>query len=160
MGDVDAALRVEQGAGELRRRAGARRAVRHLALVVLGIGDERLEAVDRQVLAGDQHRRHVDDERHGREIGARVVERSLVDRLVLRMGADRAEHELVAVRRRLGDARAAVHAAGAAGILDHDLRAEHLRETVREDAADHVGAGAGAERHDHGDGPRRPGLCG
>ena len=83
-------------------------------------------------LARDQHQRQIGDQRDRREIGRRIVGRVLVERLVLRVGADVAEHELVAVGRRLGDARRAGHAAGAADVLDDHLLAEQLGQARRE----------------------------
>src|SRR4029453_5381262 len=44
------------------------------------------------------------------------------------MGADVAQQELVAVRRRLGDPHNAQYAATAADIVDHDLLAQRRRE--------------------------------
>ena len=151
MGDMGAHGGVEHDAGEMGRRAGARRPVAHLVLVLLGVFDEFLEIVDRQVLAHDQHRRDFGNQRDRREIGRRVVERPLVERLVLGVGADRAELDRVAVRRRLGDAQAAGHAAGAADIFDDDLLAEHFAHALPDHAAEHVGRAAGGERDDHGD---------
>ena len=79
---------VEHDAAEMGCRAGAGRAERHLRLVLLGVGDEFLEVVDRQVLARDQRDRHLGDQGDRREVGRRVVERLLVEGLVLRVGAD------------------------------------------------------------------------
>ena len=82
-----------------------------------------------------------------------VVERLLVERLVVRVGADRAEHERVAVGRGLGDAVRAGHAAGAADVLDHHLLAEDFGQPRRQHAAEHVDRAAGGERHHHGHRP-------
>jgi hypothetical protein len=134
----------------MRRRTGAGRAELHLGLVRLGVGDEFLEIADRQILARFQHQRHFGDENDRREIFGRIVERMFVQRLALRMGADGAEHELIAVRLGIDDARRAGHAAGAGDIFDHDVLAEHLAHARRDDAAEHIGRAAGGERHHHG----------
>ena len=85
----------------------------------------------------------------------RVVERLLVHGLALRVRADRAEHEGVAVGRRVGDALRAGHAAGAADVLDDHLLAEDFAHALRDDAAEHVGRAAGRERNDHRHRPGR-----
>ena len=146
---------VEQHAAEMRRRAGAGRAELHLGLVGLGVGDELLEVLGRQILAHGQHDRHLGEQRDRREIGLRIVERLLVERLALGMGADGAEHEGVAVGLGIGDALGAGHAAGAADVLDHDLLAENFAHARADHAAEHVGRAAGGERNDHGHRPGR-----
>jgi hypothetical protein len=120
--------------------------------------DESLEIVGRQVLAREQHQRHVGDKRDRREVGRRIVERPLVERLVERMRADRAEHEGQAVGIALRDAQRPGHAAGAGHVVDDDLAADRFAEIVPEDAAEHVDRAAGRERHHHGERPARPAL--
>jgi hypothetical protein len=66
----------------------------------------------------------------------------------------------VYVRRRLGDARRAHHAAGTADILDDHLLAQHLGEAPADDPAHDIGAAAGRERHHHGQRPGGPALGG
>ncbi len=100
----------------------------------------------------------LDHHRDRREIGDRVVERLLVEHLAEGVRALVAEQEHRAVGRRLGDARGAVHAAGAADILDDHLLAEPLGQLLRHQAADEIDRAAGRERHHHGDRPRRPVL--
>ena len=139
-------------------RAGARRAERHLSLILLGIFDEVLQRVGGKILARDEDQRHLGDEGRGREIAGGVVGRLLVERLVLGVGADGAEHEGGAVGRRPRDALRAGHAAGAADILDHHLLAEDLAHALGHDAPEHVGGTARREGDDHGHGPRRPVL--
>ena len=128
---------------------GAGRAELHLALVLLGVGDEFLEILHRQVLAHGQQDRNLGDERDRREIVDGAVERLLIQRLALGVGADGPEHHGVAVGRGIGHASGAGHAAGAADVLDHDLLAENLAHARRHDAAEHVGRAAGRERNDH-----------
>src|SRR5207302_5090533 len=79
----------------------------------------------------------------------RVVKRLLVDRLALGLGADGAEQERIAVRRRVRDALGAGHAAGAPDVLDNHLMAQHFAHALRHHAAEHVGWSARRERNDH-----------
>jgi hypothetical protein len=71
----------------VRCRAGASRAELHLGLVRFGVSDEILEIIDWQVFARFQHEGNFGDEDDRREIGRRIVERVLVKRLTLGMGA-------------------------------------------------------------------------
>src|ERR1700730_12276475 len=66
------------------------------------------------------------------------------------MGADRTQHERVAVGRRIGDPLRPGHAAGATHVLDHYLLAHDLAHALRNDPAQHVGRAARRERNDHG----------
>ena len=150
MGDVGAHRGVEHHAAEMRGGARAGRAELHLGLVGLGVGDEFLEVLDRQVLAHQERDRNLGDQRHRREVGHRVVERLLVERLALRLGADGAEQHGVAVGPGVGHAPAAGLAAGAADVLDDHVLAEHFAHARRHDAAEHVGRAAGGEGDDHG----------
>ena len=132
-----------------RSRAG--RAELHLGLVCLGVGDELLEVLHRQVLARDERDRHLGDQPDGGEIGLRVVQRLLVERLGLGVGADGADDEVVAVGRAVGDTLGAGLAAGAGDVLDHHLLAESFAHLRADHAAEHVGRTAGGERDHHGD---------
>ena len=78
-----------------------------------------------------------------------------------RDGAAREQHG-VTVRRRLGDAARAGHAAGAGHVLDHDLLAEDFAQPRGENARERVDRAAGGVRHDHGHRAGRPILraCG
>ena len=158
MRDVDAHRDVEQRAGEVRRRPGSGRAVLHLRLVGLGVGDEFLEIVGRQRRARNHQHRQIDEQADRRKIGRGVVGRIFVERLVLGVGADIAQHELVAVRRGLRDARRAGHAAGAADVFDDDLLLQDLGKPRADDARDDVGGAAGRVGHDHGERPVGPAL--
>ena len=137
---------------------GAGRAVIHLALIGLCIGHELLQRVHRQILARDQHQRDFRDQVHRREIGDRVVERLLVQRLRMRMGRDGAEDRGVTVGRSLRDAVAAHHAAGARDILDHHLLAKLPPHPLGHDPAEHVDRAAGRGRHHHRHRTLRPVL--
>ena len=145
----------EHDATKMRGRARAGRAIGHLVGIGFGVGDEFLEVLDRQILARDQRDRRLGKEGDRREILRRVIKRLLVERLVLRMRADARQDHGVAVGRGIGDALAAIHAAGAADILDHNLLAEDLAHARREYAADRVLRAARSERNDHGDRPGR-----
>jgi hypothetical protein len=108
------------------RGTRATRAVLHGRLVCLRIGDEFRQIVGRQIFAGEQHQRRLRDQHNGREVGCGIVERGFVERLICGVGADIAEHELIAVRRRLRHSRSAGHAARATDVLDDDLLAQKL----------------------------------
>ena len=159
MGDFgDAHDLVQQHAGDMRGRTGAAGRVHHLALVGLGVGDELLEVVRRQVLLGHQQQRRVGDEGHRLEIVRRVIGRLLVHRVADRMGADRGEHEQVAVGRRLRHPQRAGHAAAARLVLDHDGLAQRFGQRRLQNAGERVHRPAGGERHHHGQRAARPVL--
>ena len=151
VGDVDTDEIIEQHAAEMGCGAGACRTVLHLRLVRFGISDEFLKVVHRQILARDEHDRHLGNQRNRRKVRRRVIERLLVHGLALCVRADGAEHERVAVGRGIGDALGPRHAAGAADVLHHDLLAEDLAHALGHDAAEHVRRSAGRERNDHRD---------
>jgi len=130
----------------------------HLSLVGFRVSDELLQIVGRQFVARDQQQRLLDHQRDRREVGRGVVERSFIERLILGEGVDAAEHELIAVGRRLGDTRDAGHAAGTADVLDDHLLAQHLRQARAENSRHGVGGAARRERHHHRDRPGRPVL--
>ncbi len=153
---ADPDRRVEQRAGDMRGRAGAARAELYRGLVRARMGHESRQIVRRKVRSRDQHQRRLGDQRDRREITRRVIERMLVERLVLGVRPDIAEHDLIAVGRRLGDAGGAGHAAGAAHILDHHLLAQEFAQTRRQDAPDRVHRPARREGHHHGDRRGRP----
>ena len=156
--DVDADRRIEQHASQMIGPARPGRAVLHLRLVGLGVGDELLQVAGGKIRARHQHQRLIHDQHHRREIGHGVVQRRLVERLVLGVRADVAEHELVAVGRRLRDAVRPGHAAGAADVFHDDGLVKLGAQAVGDDAGDGVGRSAGAERRNHGDRPVRPVL--
>jgi hypothetical protein len=87
------------------------------------------------------------------EVFDRIVGGLLVEPLVLRVGADAAEHELVTVGRGLGDAARSGHPTGAGDILDQDLLAENFRGARGERAGEHVNCAAGGKGHHHGHRP-------
>ena len=73
------------------------------------------------VACGDQG-----NERNRREIGHRIVERLLVERLIVGVGSHAAERDLVAVGGGAGDPGGSGHAAGARNILDVKLLSKSL----------------------------------
>ena len=150
--DICAERRIEEHAAQMGARAGAGRSELHLVVVLPEVGGELLETADRQILAHDQHQRRRYDQPDRREVGDRMIGRVAVERLILRVRALGAHHELIAVRRRLGDAQRAVDAAGAALVLDDHLLAQQLGQAAIDDAGEHIGRPAGRERHHHGQG--------
>ena len=65
------------------------------------------------------------------------------------------EQQRIAVGRGLGDLVGADRAAGAADILDHHALAEPFAQALGEQPRQHVGGGAGRERHHDADGAGR-----
>src|SRR5262249_56656169 len=120
-------------------------AVVHLRLVGLRIDDELSEVARGEILAHDEEQRLLDDQGDRREVGCGVVERVLVQRLVDRMGARAAEHELIAVRRSFGYAGCSGHAAGAADVLDDNGAPKTVGKPRTEDTAEDVERAPGRE---------------
>jgi hypothetical protein len=114
------------------------------------IGDELLEIIHRQILARDQRDWHLGNQADRGEIGLRIVERLLVERLGLGVGADRADEEVVAIRRAISDAFGTGLTAGAGDVFDHHLLAQNLAHSGADHAAEHVGRTAGGKRDHHG----------
>ena len=96
------------------------------------------------------------DQNHRREIIDRVVERLFVQRLIVDLRANGAEQSLIAVGIGQCEALGAVHAAGAADILDDHLLAENIAQPIRQNSTHDVGWAAGGERHHHGNRPAWP----
>ena len=134
----------------MRGGACARRTELHFIGIGLRVGDEFLEVLGRQILAHEKGDRNVGDQRDRREVGQRIIERLLVHRLALRLGADGAEEYGVAVRLGIGRTARAGHAARATDIFNNNGLAEQLAHLLRHDAAEHVGRAARGERDDHG----------
>ena len=132
------------------------RAVLHRCLVGLRIGDEFAQTFGGQILASEQDQRCLRDEHDRREICRSIVQWGLIERLICGMGAEIAEHELIAVRRRFRHARGAGHSARAADIFDNDLLAQDLGKAWGEDTSDGVRRTARGEWNDHGHWPSRP----
>src|SRR5262249_24723056 len=77
-------------------------------------------------------------------------------RLILRKRVDPSHHELITVRRRLGDARDAGHPARAADILDDHLLAQQVREASAENSRYRIRSAAGREWHHQSQRPCGP----
>ena len=75
------------------------------------------------------------------------------------MRADRAEHELVAIRAGLSDTLRTGHSTSTSDVLYDDLLADHLTHTSCDHAAEHVCWASCCERNDHCHWPRREVLC-
>ena len=87
----------------MRARTDAGRTELHLALIGPHMGYEFLQVSCRQILACNQNSRRFSRQTDRRKIAHRVVERRLVERLVIGMRAAIADQHRVAVRLRLGD---------------------------------------------------------
>src|SRR5262245_24528871 len=145
---------VEYDATKVSSRAGAGRAILHLALVCFGVGDEFLEVAYGQIGPGNDRNRRHREIGNRREVSHHIVEGMFIERLILRMGADATEHHRVTVRLRICDAFRTGHAAGATNVLDDYLLAEQFAHALGNDAADGVLRSASGERDDH-----RYGAC-
>src|SRR5581483_168701 len=135
---LDADQLVEQRAGDVRDRADAGMAVLQRGALLPGIGDEVLEILRRQGLAGEQDDRRFGDEAEIVEILARVVADARIKRRRRRMRAHVPERDRVAIRGRVLAARRADGAAGPADILDDDGLSELPPDAFGEDAAGDV----------------------
>ena len=87
----------------MRARTDAGRAELRLALIGPHIGYEFLQTSRRQILACNQNSRRFSRQTDRREIADGVVERRLIERLVIGMRAAIADQHRIAVRLRLGD---------------------------------------------------------
>jgi hypothetical protein len=137
--------------GEVLGRAVARAAEHQLAGAGLGGVDQLLHAFDRLVVA------HHDDEARRGDLPDRVECLQRVE--ARRLGhhrrddlARRHDAERVAILGRVGDRLVAEQPASAGPVLDHDRLAKLFLHALADDAADDVGAAAGAERNDDLDG--------
>ena len=157
MREVDADRGIEQRAIDVSGGASPGRTELHGRMVLLRIGDELLQVRNRQILARDQHHRLLGNQHDGSKIGHKVVERILVERLIDGIGSA-AEHELIAVRRRLRHPGRPHHSAGAADVLDHNLLAQDLGEARGKDPPEHIRAPTGRKADDHAHGTGRPAL--
>src|SRR5437870_831415 len=137
------------------RGAEAGTAERDLAGTGLGDGNQLLDVVGGKI--GTRH----DDQPSGCDLRDRIErgERVIAQRLVHDRADDLArghDAERVAVLLRAGDGLVAERAGGARTVLDHHGLAELFLQRPADDAADDVGAAAGAERDDYAQGPLRP----
>ena len=149
---------LEQLAGEMMGGAGAGGAVVQLARVGLGVGDELGQRLGRDLIRiDDDHLRRPRDQGHRNKILLDVVIEVGIERRcngVMR----RAHEEGVSVRSGLGRGRCANGAACAGAVFDQHAFAQLCVELGCERARKGIGAAAGRERHDEGDGLVRPCL--
>jgi hypothetical protein len=89
----------------------------------------------------------VRDHGNRREIAHRIVRQLGVERRIDGMGADRANEQGLAVRRRLGHGVGTDGTACPAAIVDHDGRVQCLAEHLREGSRHNVGRPASRERN-------------
>ena len=156
--DVDAGHLLEQFAGQVDRRAAARRAERDLAGIGLGIRHQLLDGLERLRRIGHQQVRH---QRHARERGEildRIEPQFRVQALVDGVGADRAHEDRVAIGRGARHELGADIAAGAGAVVDDDRLAKVLADELPQHARQDVGGAAGRERDDDRDGLGGEGL--
>jgi len=106
--------------------------------------------------AGDHQRAH--PEPGDRRDIAERIERNL--RLDSDVGGERGrvDHQVVAVRRRLGDEACAEQPAGPGAVVDQDRLAHRLAQALADDAAEDVVAAARGERNDETQRTIRVGL--
>ena len=163
MEQIHAGNLLEQFAGEMLGGGKARAREHDLARIGLGGLDQLFHIVGGKIRPRHDQKARARDLRHRRQCGGvvrHVLARHRGDDLARGHDAER-----VAVGRGVRDQLIAEDAAGARLVLDDDRLAEPLLHGVGEDAADDVGAAAGAERDDDMDRLRRPvlrrrGLCG
>jgi len=160
MGDIRAHAIVEQQAGDMRGGSGPCRTVLQLVLIGFHIGDKLGQRVGGKVIAHDEHFGVFHHDADGREVALGIVQRLLVERLVVGMGAAIAEHEQIAIGRGLGHAVRAGHAARAAHVFHHDLLPEAFTHAWGNEACRDIDRTAGGERYDHGHRTGRPLLRG
>ena len=149
---LDAGVALEHLAAEIHDAARPGRAIQQRLVGFLGVVDELLEVADRHVLGGEEEERHPGADRHRDEVVERVP-RALHVHQRRRGGAERdvAEQQRVPVGRRLGDLIGADRSAAAAHVLDHERLSHRFGEALRDQPRQHVGGGAGRERHDDAD---------
>jgi hypothetical protein len=149
--EVHAGSLLELQQGEMVGAAVAGMADRQLAGVGLEVGQHSPPVLD---AAGGIHLEH---HRGGGEHGNRRKARQCVGRLAAghpradEEGSGRAQHERVAVGRRIGDLLAADGAAGSAAIFHHHRLAKPLGQSLGKQATGDVGISAGSKRHDKAD---------
>ena len=99
-------------------------AVLELGLIRLRIGGEFLQVAGWKVDARHQQERLLDHQSYRREIGARIVDRRLIERRMEGLMRREAEDELVAVRHPF--CHAVIRGNGIADIFDDDRLSQQL----------------------------------
>ena len=156
MHDVDAGLQLEELAGEMVGGAVARAAERQLAGILLGVGDELRDVVDRHGFVDDQRDRKLGRLGQCGEILHRIVVQLLDQERRDAVGGGGAEKQGVAVGRRTRHEVGGERAAGALPALHDHRLLEALRQLFGDRAGDEIGGGAGSERRDDPDRMGRP----
>src|SRR5215470_17804848 len=103
------------------RRTAAARAERQSRGIVFYICREAFQRIGRKVLRHNQYERLLRNEHDRREVIDRIVERLLVEALIVSLGADSAEENLVTVRIGQRHALGADHAARSPDIFYNDM---------------------------------------
>jgi len=121
--------------------------------------DQLCDRLRRDLLVDHEHVRQSRDQADRLEILLGVVLEVLVDEGIDGVRAHGADQQRVAILARACDRRCADIAARPGAVLDDERRSVFLLQTLGEDAPEHVGGAAGAERYDDGDLALRPVLC-
>ena len=123
--------------------------------MVLGVGRELGERVDRQLGADDDDVWNHGEQPDRREVLLRVVTKIVEQRTVRRQWARRAHQQRISVRLGLRGRGGANIAAGAGAIVDDKAPPHGDTHALEHDAGEHVARAAACERNDDLDGARR-----
>ena len=151
MDDVDLGHRFEQFAGQMARRADSSRAVAQCAWLHARKRDQLRDRrrLDRWI--DDQKSLRIEDVDDRCEILDRVERHNGQQTDVDGMRTDVADHQRVAIRRRLGDNVRADVSACSGPIVDDDRLAPRFGELSADLAPERVGDAADRERHHDAD---------
>jgi hypothetical protein len=149
----------EHRAGQVHRRAGARRGIGQPRMRA-GIGNQLRHRLHGQVVVHFEHDGRRAQQADGREIAARIERHVLVDMRVERVGRNGAEADRVAIGRCLGHGFHADVAACPGPVLDHHRLPQLLGHALAHGARHQVGGAAGRVGHDEADGFAREGIGG
>ena len=126
-----------------------------LARIGLGVGDQLRHRLHRQAWIYNEHEWRLRKLRERNEIDQRIVGQALIERDVDRHGRRRRHQQRVTVRVGLLHVGRRDDRPGAGLVLDHEAFAGPLLQLLRQQPRQQVGAGAGRERIDDGDGSGR-----
>jgi hypothetical protein len=156
---VDPCGLLEELGGEVRRRPNTRGAEVDLARIGLGVGDQLLHVLGREIHIGGEDQRRNSGERHRDEVLRRIErELALVQGHVRGIAGDHGQHR-VAVGCGLRHEVGAEDAVGSGPIVDHDRLAERARHLLRDHAGDDIGDAAAGVGHHPADRLVRITLC-
>ena len=144
------AARRNDSVEDMHGRARTGGAIVQLAGILLGVGDELGDRLDRQLRADRQRAQQFTDPRDRLEIGDRI-EIDLAHVRHDREHTGRRHQHGVAVRRGARDDRGADRAGRAALVVDHDGLLHPRGEAVGQHPRDRIAGAAGRERHHHPD---------